>query len=311
MTSIPIYNTKGIVVNTINIDDNIIPPLEGRVSKGDKVYYKGLGVNYSQHHIDKKLFEPEVYDFVRKSDIFYLGYVVKRKNFIDKFGIFQETFQPMFTDHIGTCGVKELSIIENSLFFEKTSAEVIKSVRYDTENNQYYFVMNYTCGRRRYVDEGDPIKLRELLDYTLSSNWNFIWDKNSITDISYNGLVTDVGELFISDSLENKLGSVYSVLYSLGKHNFDLYLDFCRINGLVHINDKSYIYNSVDILNQSGVDTTEMMAHDNPDDNYKQIVLNYLLTGRNCGHCSLVDVGEQIKEAYINRVKAVFENDGY
>jgi len=311
MTSIPIYNTEGIVVNTINIDDNIIPPLEGRVSKGDKVYYKGLGVNYSQHHIDKKLFEPEVYDFVRKSDIFYLGYVVKRKNFIDKFGIFQETFQPMFTDHIGTCGVKELSIIENSLFFEKTSAEVIKSVRYDTENNQYYFVMNYTCGRRRYVDEGDPIKLRELLDYTLSSNWNFIWDKNSITDISYNGLVTDVGELFISDSLENKLGSVYSVLYSLGKHNFDLYLDFCRINGLVHINDKSYIYNSVDILNQSGVDTTEMMAHDNPDDNYKQIVLNYLLTGRNCGHCSLVDVGEQIKEAYINRVKAVFENDGY
>lgn len=311
MTSIPIYNTEGIVVNTINIDDNIIPPLEGRVSKGDKVYYKGLGVNYSQHHIDKKLFEPEVYDFVRKSDIFYLGYVVKRKNFIDKFGIFQETFQPMFTDHIGTCGVKELSIIENSLFFEKTSAEVIKSVRYDTENNQYYFVMNYTCGRRRYVDEGDPIKLRELLDYTLSSNWNFIWDKNSITDISYNGLVTDVGELFISDSLENKLGSVYSVLYSLGKHNFDLYLDFCRINGLVHINDKSYIYNSVDILNQSGVDTTEMMAHDNPDDNYKQIVLNYLLTGRNCGHCSLVDVAEQIKEAYINRVKAVFENDGY
>jgi hypothetical protein len=123
--------------------------------------------------------------------------------------------------------------------------------------------------------------------------------------------VTDVGELFVSDKLENKLGSIYSVLYSLGKHNFNLYLDFCKVNGLAYIDEKSYIYNSVDILNQNGVDTTEMFTHDNQDDNYKQIVLDYLLTGRNCGHCSLVDVGEQIKEAYINRVKSKFENDGY
>ena len=306
MTNISIYDYDGNQIDDLSINDTLERPLRGRVSKGEKFYYKGLGVYYSQHHIDKRLFDEDLYTFVRKSDIFYLGYVVKRKAFESKFGIFQEPFQPMFTDFIGTCGVKELSIIENSMFFEKSSAEVVKSIRYDTMNNQYYFIMNYSCGRRRYIDEGDPKLLRELIDYTLATNWNFIWDKDSITDISYNGLVTDVGELFVSDTLINKFGSVYSVIYSLAKRNFDKYIEFCNVNDLEHIDDRSYVFNTLELLLRNGVDIKSMLPYDDKNQNYKHIILEYLVTGRNCGHCSFVDVGENIKSKYISDTKSAF-----
>lgn len=304
MTEINVYGLNGEVVNVLCVDDVVEPPSKGRVSKGTKHYYKGFGVSYTQHHIAKRNFNNIDYDFINKSDIFYLGYKVQRKSFVGKFGIFQERFQPMFTDFIGTCGVKELSIIENSLFFERSSADIIKSVQHDTENNQYYFILNYKCGRKRYLDCGNPVDLKALIDYTLQSDWNFIWDKDSITDISYNGLVTDVGELFVSKQLENKLGSVYSILYSLGKQDFNKYIDLLDLYQLQHHDDKSYIFNSVDILKHNGYIIDSVYNDRNKD--YQHLILNYLVTGRNCGHCSLVNVGESIKQHYIEQAQSFF-----
>ena len=302
MTDISIYDEEGTLVDNIYIDDDILPPINDRVSKGKQYWYKGAGAYYHSHMIPAKMFHSDVYDFIKKSDVFYMGYEVSKKAFQRKFGIFQEQYQPMFSDFIGGCGVKELSIIENSLFFERSSANIIDSVKYDKLNNQYYFKVNYKCNRIKYLDDPHPEELRDLLDYMIAFNWNFIWDKRSITDISSHGLISDVGEIFVSKTVDNKLGSVYSVLYGLGKHNQAEYLNLLRLYDLTHNDEKSYILNSVAILDKNKVDVAELKEM-----TYEDILLKYLVSGRNCGHCSYVDVGDNIKDHYIKAIKNKFK----
>jgi hypothetical protein len=299
-SGIKIFDIDGNLKEILTINDDIdFSVVDGRVLKGTKCYYKGIGVPYSCHFIPVIKHNEDQYDALELSDVFYMGLRVAKKSFIGKQGIFQEPYQTMFSDFIGTCGVKELSIIENSMFFEMSSAEILDSVNYDTENMQYYFKVNYKCGRSKYIQTGDPHKLRSLIEYMLDSHWNIVWDKDSITDISANGMVTDVGELFVSKLLENKFGTVYSILYSLGKRNFNKYLEFLDIYDLNHETEMSYVFNAAEILKKNNIDTEKMFPTVFLVDNYKHIVLNYLLTGRNCGHCSFVDVGDKIKDQYI------------
>jgi 2-keto-3-deoxy-L-rhamnonate aldolase RhmA len=62
----------------------------------------------------------------------------------------------------------------------------------------------------------------------------------------------------------------------------------------------SYVFNSLEILKKNNINTENMFPTNFIIDNYKYIVLNYLLTGRNCGHCSFVDLGDRIKDEYIS-----------
>lgn len=307
MTDIKIYDADGNIKDALIINDKIdFSVVDGRVVKGTSCYYKGIGVPYLFHFIPATSFD-DAYNKIKESDVFYMGWRVAKKSFIGKRGIFQEPYQTMFTDFIGTCGVKELNIIENSMFFEMSSAEILESVNYDTQNMQYYFKINYKCGRSKYIQTGDPYKLRSLIEYMLHNNWNMIWDKDSITDISANGMVTDVGDLFVSNTIVNKFGTVYSILYSLGKGNFNKYLEFLNVYDLNHRDNMSYVFNSLEILKKNNINIENMFPTNFMVDNYKYIVLNYLLTGKNCGHCSFVDFGETIKDEYISKTKKNFK----
>lgn len=285
-----IYDPEGTPVGEIQVDDEILS-MDGRVSKGKKAWYKGIGSEYHSHFTDSP--GPH-HQILEKMDVFYLGWSVINPFFSGKTGIFQERYQPQFTDWIGGCGVKELSIIENSRFFEKSSVEVIKS--HKVSNDQYWFELNYSCGRRKYPENGFPKKLYELLHYMVQEHWNFPWEKDSITDVSYNGLVTDVADLFYSKERDHKLGTVYSVLYSLGQTEPKAYEKFLKSARMKHSDLRSYIYNSVELLKRFGVDITEYQKP------YDQILRENLLTGRNCGHCVLDGIGEQIKEAYLQGI---------
>ena len=154
MTEIFVYDTNGNHVNTITIND-ALSYVNGRVSKGQKHYYKGAGITYSHHYTIKPVTDD--YILLEKADVFYLGNVVQKKAFIGKTGIFQEQYQPHFTDHIGACGVKELSMIENSTDFEMSSAEVIKVVEIDKPNKQFYLILNYKCQRNKFTSDTDKI----------------------------------------------------------------------------------------------------------------------------------------------------------
>ena len=318
MTEIPIYDLEGTQVDSITINESI-EYVNGRVCKSDTCYYKGIGIPYTSHNImDENL--NDNYDFIEKSTVFYVGNVVSKKSFQNKTGIFQERFQPQFTDWIGSCGFKELNILENLYDehkFERNSIEVLSYETINEEAQQYYLKVQYSCGRKTYTNYPNSSKLRELLDYMISANWNFPWDKDAISDISTTGLVTDVADIFYSTELMHKVGTVYSVLYSLGTKNIKLYNEFCNSTGLRNVNDMDYIFNTIFLLSENGVNTSPLMDIENPAEIYKNAVKNYLIQGKNCGFCGVgsclkredsnQSYGEMIKQEYIQRVNEMLK----
>lgn len=299
MYSVNVYNEQGEIVNELSINDDI-QFIDGRVSKGKTHYYKGIGLPYKSHY--SKTVNPTEYDLIKDTDIFYLGSEVSKKCFQNKFGIFQERYQPQFEDYIGSCGVKELDIIGNSVECEKSSVKVIKSHRYDAENKQYYFELDYKCKRIGYLQSGRVKSLYELLEYMMKENWNFIWDKNTITDISYNGLITDVGDIFQTNQLSAKLGTIYSVLYSLAHNDKKKFGFFLKYAKLQHKTPMDFVLNSLKLMDKFDIDISEIVRDSNKD-TYINAVTNYLIVGKNCGDCSFVDLGNQIRDQYKENVK--------
>ena len=309
---IPIYNNNGELIDSIYFSE-ILEYVNGRVSKGDKYYYKGIGVSYSYHHINPDDMSDEYY-LIARSPIFYLGNKVSKKSFENKFGIFQEKHQPHFTDWIGACGIKELNLFENLYDehgFEFNAIEAYEYVTIDEINQQYYLKVDYPYGRKGYLTNPNPKELRELLDYMIQNDWNFPWDKNSISDISHNSRVTDVADLFKSSDLQHKIGTVYSVLYSLFNKDKNEYLNFCNQNNLIHRTQMSFVENTLSILSLNNVEITHLFK-ESPLKTYKNIVLNYLIVGKNCGFCGVgsckgrkdsnQSYGEEIKDEYYRKV---------
>lgn len=308
-----VYNETGQVVDSVIINDTI-EYIDGRVSRGHKSYYKGLGVPYNGHHILPENMSNE-YDLLGVSDVFYIGNVVSKKVFSGKTGIFQEKYQDHFTDWIGSCGIKELNILENlydECGFDMSDVDVLGYYPIDEKNQQYYLEVNYPNKRKNYLSNPDSNNLRILLDYMLENDWNFPWDKNSISDISSNSRVTDVADIFKSNSLSHKIGTVYSVLYSLYKSDSNLYIDFCEKNNLMHYNNISFVINTLTLLQYNNIDTL-FLYEKTPKDTYKKIILEYLIIGKNCGFCGVgsckrknddnLSYGESIKNQYIEKYR--------
>jgi len=299
---IPIHNNEGTVYKSFVVNDDI-EYVDGRVYKGKNCYYKGIGVPYKGHSI---LDVTDEYEFINDPDIFYLGFKVRKKCFVGKTGVFEELYQPFFPDYIGSCSGKEGPIVLNSMVFDLSSVEIFDCIPIDEETDQYYYICDYKCKRKSYLhdDEGDPHKLRTLIDYMLCNNWNSLWDKNAIGDVTTDGRISDVADLFESSEFKHKLGTVYSHLYSLSKKNKRKYKEFLDINGLEHpdyLGDFWFIYNSLHILHENGIDINEASPYTNMHDNYKHAVLNYLVSGRNTAYCAcnaFIGQGDKVMEEY-------------
>jgi len=282
-----VHDKNGKVINSIELNDTI-EYVDGRVCKGSKSYYKGVGIPYKYHHIQPEQMSDE-YNLIEKSDVFYIGNCVSKKVFSNKTGIFQEKYQSHFTDWIGACGIKELNILENLYDegrFEMSAIEVFGYETIDKDNQQYYLSVDYPDGRINYVNDSNAVELRNLLDYMIQNDWNFPWDKDSISDINSKSKVTDVADLFKSDELKHKIGSVYSVLYSLHETDRNLYLDFCNVNKIPHYGQMSFVINTLTLLAYNKVDVRSLYDK-TPAATYKNIVKNYIIPGKNCGFCGV------------------------
>lgn len=311
--NINVYNKFGEVSNVIDIKDSI-EYINGRVYKGDKLYYKGIGVPYQFHHIHPDEMSDE-YDFIETCDVFYIGNVVSKKSFLGKTGIFQEKYQTHFTDWIGACGIKELNIFENlydESGFEFNAIEVFGYQVIDEKEQQYYLEVDYPEGRDNYLTNPNPQKLRLLLDYMIQNDWNFPWDKNCLSDINSGSKITDVADIFKSSDISHKIGTVYALLYSLYQNDVSAYLKFCETNSLVHYNIISFILNTLTLLQANNIDVSHLYKT-TPLETYKDIIYNYLVVGKNCGFCGVgsckgrkdsnQSYGEEIRNEYIKRAK--------
>lgn len=301
---VPVYNQDGTVDKEIIIEDSL-EFLGGRVWKGNKGYYKGVGVPYYRHAIPERPPKDSDYTYFGRKSNFYSGYSVERHQFMKKTGIFKEPFLPMYDDWIGGCGPKEGLLYLSSFEFKKSGVEVIDVVNVDEETNHNYYLVDYKSGRTSYKEQGDPKEFNDLLTYMLEDDWNFLWDKKAIYDVDGNSLVTDTADLFRGSDLNYKLGTVYAALYSMHMLCNSKYHEFVEWYGLHHQDLASIVENSVAILSDNGVDISPLNVYDNRLKNYRHIILNHLVHGKNTAHCACdmyAEHGEEIKKQYIERM---------
>jgi hypothetical protein len=290
-----------LVVQVLEFNEPLIH-VSGRVSKTESgIYYKGVGVPYrSQLSLD-----PNVYPVINEDAVFYCGYNVTNPAYVGKTGIFQERYQPYFSDFIGSCGIKELNIIRNSREFKRSSVEVLDCINYDEANKQFYFIMDYKCGRKGYLWGGQPKDLYALLEYMVVEGWNFPWDKTSIKDITRGGLVSDVADMFRSKELIHQIGTVYSVIYSLFKVYQGSFNAFSQYVGSNTIQDRQIPVLVIFLLEKMGVNTNEVFINSDEQYFYNHIIGDYLIQGRNCAYVEDINYGDIIRKQYTDRFTAI------
>ena len=317
MVDVPIYNNKGVQVDSFFIDDTL-EYVNGRVNKGEKAYYKGSGVPYRSHNVLNEDLTDE-YKVLDEGLVFYSGSMVSKSCYEGKTGIFQERYGCVFPDWIGTCSSREVQIFENLYDengFQFNDIECLGWEYIDEEAGQIMIKCDFKSERKSWFDTEDTIGLMNLIEYMCQSNWNFPWDKSSIMDISAKSLVTDVADIFYSDKLYHKLGGIYSILYSLGQVNNKLYKQFCVTHGLPCTTTQDYVLATMMILTRNNVDIRELMVG-SADQIYKNVVQNYLVQGKNCGYCGVgsckgrmddnMGYGDRIKAQYIQQAKTMLQ----
>ena len=306
MFNFSVYDPQGVEVDRHSINDDLTY-VEGRIHRGKNCYYKGVGVPYKQHNLGPQQVVDADYDVICDSSIIYMGPVVSKRCFVGKTGVFQELYQPFYPDFIGSCSIKEGLIVINSLTFEKSSVEVFDCIEFDAVHQQHYYELDYKCGRQHYVTSaGQPHQLRELVDFMLQTDWNFLWDKQAINDITADGRVSDVADLFQSNELKHKLGTVYAVLYSLGNLYPEKYQEFLRAMQMSHDSNASYVLNSMLVLRDNNIDISPLLPSDSMQENYMHIVRDYLLQGKNCAHCAcdlFQDQGDLVRDKYLQMLE--------
>lgn len=298
-SSVPIYDSTGSVISQVELPEPV-QYVSGRTSKGESgLYYKGVGARYSVH----SALDPKGYSEATPSEVFYYGYDVVNAAWRGKFGIFQTRMQPYFSDFIGSCGPKELKLIANANAFDLSAVQFKGCVEYDPANNQRYFMLEYEDGARTdWVKDGGKVNdLLGLIDYMLTENWNLPWDKGAISDVSASGKVHDVADMFISNEAIHKLGTVYSLLYSMRKKHPNKYYECITTAGFKHHDNRDVLMIAVSLLERSGIDVSFAFPARARDewDIYYHLVANCLLAGKNCGYVENAVDGDRIRQQYV------------
>lgn len=296
MIEVYVYNTQGQVEYVLELPEDV-QFVSGRTSRSDRLHYKGVGSRYVGHYS----ITPAAYEKISESSVFYYGWNVKNRNWDSKFGIFNDKFQPYFSDYIGTCGNKELRIISNSSQFELSAVDVVDVIEHNSINKQYYFVLNYKSPRNKY--DGNATALINLLVYMVQSGWCFPWDKTSINDINNYGCVTDVADIFQSSDIKHLYGSVYSVFYSLYQ------MDNINYNKLLKTMNYSYMtlhylpFVVMLFLKNCGKEVYIKQSIISQSQLYTHLVGNVLLRGKNCAGVESEQKSDMVMLQYLDRFK--------
>jgi len=267
-----IFDKEGRVVREIPLPEDIVY-VKKRLSKGLRtgLYYKGAGCLYQGHYV----LQTGGYEVIGKADVDYCGWLVVRKEWVGKFGIFQERYQPYFSDWIGGCGKKERRIVKHSERFGRSGVRVEDVIEIGDEHAIY--VVRYLYSRTGMVKlEG----LMKTLTYALKEDWNFPWDKNVLGDVDDEGCVVDVADLFRAGDLVSKFGTVYAVFYSimqdgrLKKEFFERYR--------VELREELLPFAVYAFLRRVGVDISEIGEVRVGRKDYERLMRDYVIAGKSC-----------------------------
>ena len=297
MTVVPVFDATGKAVDSLEFDVSLTHVV-GRTSKSENgQFYKGVGAFYKGHASLKDTSQ------AKPSHIFYYGNNCFNSNWEGKFGIFQQRYQPFFSDFIGACGQKELKIIENSSSFKQSAVSVDDCVEWDSINKQMFFILNYVSERQNFLNGGDVRLLVTLIHEMLNDDWNFPWDKASIRDINTKGFVTDVADMFKSSDIKHKFGTVYSILYSLHTLSISLYTELLTYLGLKYVGQMDIPFVCLFLLGMNKTIVEPKTIFKSRQDFYIHLIANVLLRGRNCASVENVSDGDSVMLGYIDRFR--------
>lgn len=219
--SIPFMEKTGEVIKEIKLPEKVMPILSKRTAIGTSgTYYKGAGTIYTCHFTNE-LEKGET--LLAKTGILYEENKVTRLNLCGKYGIFNFKHQPMFSDFEGGCGPKEKNLLVMQKKFEYSAIqEIVDVISTDIpEHSIYAYSLKEATGSLKDT--------AELMKYALENDFCTAWDKNLWADIYCYRYVRDVGDLYVSDSVAAKLGTVYALLHSLYKTDLYQYLELLHL----------------------------------------------------------------------------------
>lgn len=316
MTTIKIYNHLGQVIDSVYISSSITW-VGGRISVSSSGnYLKGAGCPYMGHN-DVAFFNSA--DFYGQV---FRPYGVRLINpyLSGKSGIFLVRFVPVLDEYVGGCGPRERNILDNSVDFELSDVEVLSKIDITGIDHSIYEI-NYKNKRVKFTEAPNVGKLLDLIYFMLDNDWNQSWDKDSISDVSKAGTITDVADLFKSSDLIHKVGTVISLVTSLFRCNQQAYQQLRREAGV------NFLYTDYGVLSYFMPHTSDdciltaasilmrkiSVAFEPPffRQCFMDFVTSYLLPGRNCGYAQFTDRGEVIKKAYEDRMVCMRRNFEY
>jgi hypothetical protein len=263
--------------------------VSGRSGVGESgLWYKGIGTLY-EYHTARNI---DGYRVLGSAT--YGGYTVQYVPWVNRFGIFQERMQWYFTEWIGGAGKREEKIVRNSKEVPLSAVKVVDIIPVMDGHSVYVMEVRGGKGICRDVE-----KVLKLLEVMLGEGWNFPWDKGAIRDVNEEGLVTDVADLFKSDDVKHKFGTVYAMLYSMRQLVPEVAKEFERVVG-VSLELKELPFSCLKVMKRWGHDVSEI--YDDKVkwswDGYRDLVLNVLMEGVNCAGLEFPEFGEEVKRWY-------------
>jgi len=255
------------------------------------LWYKGIGTLY-QWHLAREVGRCKMINVGT-----YGGYEVQYVPWLNRFGIFAERMQWYFSEWIGGAGKRECRILENSEKFQFSAVKVDSMIPIVNDHNVY--VLRIEGGKGKVTDVW---KVMELLGIMLEKGWNFPWDKGAISDINAEGKVTDVADMFKSNDIKCKFGTVYSVLYSMVKLYSDLAKKFQEEVG-VSLELKELPFSCLKVMKRLGCDILGIWGEKKVEyswGGYKDLVLNVLMEGVNCAGIEFSEAGDEARKWYKN-----------
>jgi len=257
------------------------------------LWYKGIGTLYEKH------FVREVNGCRVVSSATYGGHQVQYLAWVNRFGIFQERNQWYFSEWIGGAGKREAKIVKNAEEFPFSAVKVVSAIPLIDSHSVYVMEIKGGKGVCR-----DVKKILALLGVMLEGGWNFPWDKGAMRDVNEGGLVTDVADLFKSDGVRHKFGTVYAVLYSMRVLVPEVAEEFEREVG-VSLEIKELPFSCLKIMKKLGCDISEIWDGKKKWswEGYRRLVLNVLMEGVNCAGLEFPEYGEEVKKWYRKEFK--------
>lgn len=237
---VSIWDLDGSEVGKVSLGEPGLP-IEGKrgLMSESGVFYKGAGCTYKGHfqsELCNRLLGgssvPDV-EVVGSSGMDYVGELVENPNWKGKFGIFLYKYQPYFSDLIGSCGKKELKILDNcSLPF--SGVDVLDYLNMGDE--MYVFKLKYMDSKEGSIEQGT---VEKLIKQIIEGKYICPYDKDLYRDMDCEGRIHDVADwLEVSrdgldtKAMQEKFGTVYALVRSISKHNGFLFRDLQKKIGL-------------------------------------------------------------------------------